>query len=101
MQKYGHRNASFSSNWVGQSHLAKAMIYLQDEYLPDIQTNYEQRYFLTAPNASTVLKETKILPIYILLYVSDLNRIRRETISLIDGLIQEWTWSHEKEMHRE
>ena len=43
-------------------------------------TNYEQRYFLTAPNASTVLKETKILPIYILLYVSDLNRIRRETI---------------------
>lgn len=89
MQKYGHRNASFSSNWVGQSHLAKAMIYLQDEYLHDIQTNYEQRYFLTAPNASTVLKETKILPIYILLYVSDLNRIRRETISLIDGLIQE------------
>ena len=54
MQKYGHRNASFSSNWVGQSHLAKAMIYLQDEYLHDIQTNYEQRYFLTAPNASTV-----------------------------------------------
>lgn len=101
MQKYGHRNASFSSNWVGQSHLAKAMIYLQDEYLHDIQTNYEQRYFLTAPNASTVLKETKILPIYILLYVSDLNRIRRETISLIDWLIQEWTWSHEKEMHRE
>lgn len=101
MQKYGHRNASFSSNWVGQSHLAKAMIYLQDEYLHDIQTNYEQRYFLTAPNASTVLKETKILPIYILLYVSDLNRIRRETISLIDGLIQEWTWNHEKEMHRE
>ena len=80
MQKYGHRNASFSSNWFGQSHLAKAMIYLQDEYLHDIQTNYEQRYFLTAPNASTVLKETKILPIYILLYVSDLNRIRRETI---------------------
>ena len=80
MQKYGHCNASFSSNWVGQSHLAKAMMYLQDEYLHDIQTNYEQRYFLTAPNASTVLKETKILPIYILLYVSDLNRIRRETI---------------------
>ena len=36
MQKYGHRNASFSSNWFSQSHLAKAMIYLQDEYLHDI-----------------------------------------------------------------